>query len=67
MLTRYCVCRTKKIKYLDENMGALNVKLTKEEVRLIRDAVESAGETSGDRYPELMQKVNFMDTPPLKT
>lgn len=48
-------------------MGALNVKLTKEEVRLIRDAVESAGETSGDRYPELMQKVNFMDTPPLKT
>ena len=46
-------------------MGALDVKLSKEEIQTIRQAVESAGETSGDRYPENMQKMNFMDTPPL--
>ena len=57
--------RTKKIKYLEENMGALDVRLTDAEVKTIRDAVESAGKTSGDRYPEMMMKVNFMDTPPL--
>ncbi len=55
---------TKMIKYLEENMGFLNVKLTQEENKEIRDAVEAA-ETHGDRYPEIMQKVCFMDTPPL--
>lgn len=58
---------TKKIKYLEENMGALDVKLTKAEDGEIREAVESAGETSGDRYPGVMQNVCFMDTPPLET
>ena len=57
---------TKKIKYLEENMGALDVKLTKEENQTIRDAVENAGETSGPRYHDNMMKVVFMDTPPLK-
>ncbi|KAJ9639106.1 hypothetical protein H2204_004014 [Knufia peltigerae] len=53
---------TKKIKYLDDNMGALNVKLTPEENREIRKAIESA-EVSGSRYPPFMQAYNFMDTP----
>lgn len=56
---------TKKIKYLEENMGALNVNLTVQEDKEIRDAVESA-ETQGDRYPGAMQAVCFMDTPPLE-
>ena len=47
-------------------MGALNVKLTEEEIQTIREAVEGAGETSGARYHEVMQQVNFMDTPPLE-
>ena len=57
--------RTKKIKYLEENMGALDVKLSTEEIKAIREAVESAGETSGQRYPENMLRLNFMDTPEL--
>lgn len=57
---------TKRIKYLEDNMGALNVKLTAQEDKEIKDAVEAA-ETHGDRYPALMQKVCFMDTPPLET
>ena len=42
---------TKKIKYLEENLGALNVKLTDEENDEIRKAVERA-EVHGERYPE---------------
>ena len=56
---------TKKIKYLEENMGALNVKLTEKEDREIRRSVEAA-EVHGDRYPGVMQAVCFMDTPPLE-
>lgn len=56
---------TKKIKYLEENMGALNVKLTKEEDKEIRAAVEAA-EIHGDRYPESAMATLFADTPALK-
>ena len=55
---------TKKIKYLEENMGALEVKLTKEEEQEIRKAVEAA-EVHGDRYPEAMMGRLFGDTPEL--
>ena len=55
---------TKKIKYLDENMGALNVKLTEEEVKDIRTVVESA-EVHGERYSDRMLGACFRDTPPL--
>jgi aryl-alcohol dehydrogenase-like predicted oxidoreductase len=40
---------TKRVKYLEDNLGALNVKLTPDELRQI-DAVVPAA--SGDRYPE---------------
>ena len=56
---------TKRIKYLEENMGALDVVLSEKEDKGIRKEVEKA-ETSGDRYPGLMQGVCFMDTPPLE-
>ena len=55
---------TKKIKYLEENMGALNVKLTKEEDQQIRKVVEAV-DIQGARYPEAMAKSLFGDTPPL--
>lgn len=55
---------TKKIKYLEENMGALNVKLTKAENEEIRDLVEKA-EVHGARYPEAMMSRLFADTPAL--
>jgi len=56
---------TKKVKYLEENMGALKVKLTEEEKKEIRRAVEGA-EVHGERYPEMMAKSLFGDTPELK-
>lgn len=56
---------TKKIKYLEENLGALEVKLSKEEEKEIRDMVEGA-EVHGGRYPEQMMAHLFADTPELK-
>ena len=56
---------TKKLKYLEENLGALDVKLSEDEDREIRQAVEKA-EVVGERYPEGMVTKLFADTPPLK-
>lgn len=56
---------TKKIKYLEENLAALDVKLTSSENAEIRKAVESA-EVHGQRYPEQMMGALFADTPELK-
>lgn len=56
---------TKKIKYLEENMAALDVKLTSSENAEIRKAVENA-EVHGQRYPEQMMGRLFADTPELK-
>jgi aryl-alcohol dehydrogenase-like predicted oxidoreductase len=49
---------TKRIKYLEENLGATDVRLTPEELKQI-DAVLPPGLTSGDRYhAQAMQAVN---------
>ncbi|KAF6223944.1 hypothetical protein HO133_010518 [Letharia lupina] len=56
---------TKKIKYLEENLAALEVKLTSSENADIRKAVENA-EVHGQRYPEQMMGTLFADTPELK-
>ncbi|CZT44912.1 probable IN2-2 protein [Rhynchosporium secalis] len=56
---------TKKIKYLEENVKALDVKLSKEDVEEVRKLVEGA-EVHGDRYPEAMAGHLFADTPALK-
>lgn len=55
---------TKKIKYLEENMGALKVKLTEEDVAEVRKLVDGA-EVHGSRYPEAMMSLLFADTPAL--
>ncbi|KAG7004574.1 aldo-keto reductase yakc [NADP(+)] [Physcia stellaris] len=57
---------TKKIKYLEENLGALDVKLSDGEDQEIRKAVENA-EVHGSRYPEVMMASLFGNTPPLET
>ncbi len=46
---------TKRAKYLDDNMGAVNVKLSAEELRQI-DAILPAGAASGDRYHAMAMK-----------
>ncbi|KAH6673036.1 NADP-dependent oxidoreductase domain-containing protein [Halenospora varia] len=53
---------TKKIKYLEENVGALNVELSKEEVKQIRDEIEAV-EVKGERYPPFFAAYSFADTP----
>ena len=55
---------TKKVKYLEENLGSLRVELSEGEVGEIRGAVEVCV-TAGDRYPGVMAKVCFGDTPEL--
>ncbi|KAF7855396.1 hypothetical protein EAF04_010139 [Stromatinia cepivora] len=55
---------TKKIKYLEENLGALHVQLSREEEREIRTAIEKV-EVGGARYPEGMNSSLFADTPEL--
>jgi len=48
---------TKRTKYLDENLGALQVRLTPDELGQI-DAVLPAGATSGERYaPQALQMI----------
>ncbi len=50
---------TKKRKYLEENVGALRVKLTAEDLRRI-DEVAPKGVAAGERYPAAaMQRVNL--------
>lgn len=56
---------TKKEKYLVENLGALDVKLTDDENKEIRKAVEEA-EVHGARYPERMSGALFADSPELE-
>lgn len=55
---------TKKIKYLEENVGAMDVQLTEEEERVIRKAVEGA-EVWGTRVAETLMGGLVMDTPEL--
>lgn len=47
---------TKRRNYLEENMGALNVKLTSEDIRRLDEAVPR-GAAVGDRYPEATLKL----------
>lgn len=55
---------TKKIKYLEENVGALEVRLTEAEIREVRKAVEGA-EVHGGRYPPAMAAGLFAESPEL--
>jgi len=49
---------TKRIKYLEENVGAVKVKLTSEELKQL-DAIAPKGIAAGLRYPEqMMSSVN---------
>ena len=56
---------TTNIKRFDENMGALGVKLSKDEDKEIRHLIENT-EVKGGRYPEAFSKALFVDTVPLK-
>jgi len=55
---------TTRTKNFDENIGALKVKISKEEDQEIRKAISSA-EVAGSRYPEAASGALFVDTIPL--
>ena len=54
---------TTKIERLDENLGALNIKLSSEAEKTISQACENA-EVPGARYPEAMAGALFVTTVP---
>ncbi|PVH72082.1 Aldo/keto reductase [Cadophora sp. DSE1049] len=56
---------TKKIKYLEENIGSLDVNLNSDELQEIRQLIEGA-EVHGTRYPEATMASLFADTPELE-
>ncbi|KAI0042050.1 Aldo/keto reductase [Auriscalpium vulgare] len=56
---------TRNVKYLKENLGALDLKLTTEEVEEVRKIAEKADGTLGDRYPPGMKETLFVETPAL--
>lgn len=56
---------TTRVERLEENLGALDITLSPEEEKEIRDACEKAV-VHGSRYPASGLKSLFADTPPLK-
>jgi len=57
---------TKKIKYLNENLDAVNVKLSTESIEEVRGYAEKTDHQNGLRYPEFLWIQMFVETPELK-
>lgn len=55
---------TKNLKYLEQNLGALNVEITAEDDTQIRSMIESMGGVAGERLPAGIPG-SFADTPEL--
>ncbi|KDQ10667.1 hypothetical protein BOTBODRAFT_163531 [Botryobasidium botryosum FD-172 SS1] len=59
---------TKKVKYLEENLGALHLQLTPSDMRKIREAVlDTEKNLTGAQYGAKMMEQVYQDTPPLGT
>jgi aryl-alcohol dehydrogenase-like predicted oxidoreductase len=56
---------TKRVKYLEENAAAVDVKLSDEEVEQIRQEIQKVGGVKGARYPAAMMSKCFGDSPEL--
>ncbi|KAI0063909.1 Aldo/keto reductase [Artomyces pyxidatus] len=56
---------TRNVKYLRENLGALDVQLTSDDVQDVRRIAEDADNFEEGRYPPGLQELLFADTPPL--
>ena len=55
---------TKQLQFLEENMQALQISLSQNEIDTIGSHCARL-QTMGDRYPQLMTKDLFADTPPV--
>lgn len=56
---------TKRVKYLEENMKAVDITLTKEEEAKIRQAIDNVGGSKGERYMKEASSTLFGDSPEL--
>jgi aryl-alcohol dehydrogenase-like predicted oxidoreductase len=56
---------TKRVKYLEENAAAVDVKLSDEDVQQLRKEIEKVGGSKGERYPAAMMSRCFGDSPEL--
>ncbi|KAJ7607242.1 Aldo/keto reductase [Roridomyces roridus] len=54
---------TTKLKYLEENLGATKIKLSKEDEAKVRELAVVADAQQGERYPPGFQETLFVDTP----
>lgn len=54
---------TKRLKYLEENIKAVDVHLSDGEEKEIRKIIDNVGGRKGDRYPPAMMAVLFGDSP----
>ncbi|KAI1497593.1 aldo-keto reductase [Biscogniauxia marginata] len=57
---------TKRIKYLEENAQAVDIKLSQQEEAKIRDVINGFGGSKGDRYPTAALSTLFGDSPELE-
>jgi DNA gyrase inhibitor GyrI len=55
----------KKLKYIEENVAAINIKLTSEEVQVLRQAAEVAN-IPGGQYAGAFLDVHFANSPALE-
>jgi diketogulonate reductase-like aldo/keto reductase len=55
---------TKNIKYAEENLGALKIKLDSDDIKAIRQAIAET-ELTGDQYPSVWMDALYGDTPEL--
>lgn len=60
------IAGTTKVKNLKENLGALHVKLSPDEVEEIRGLVDKVHAAQGSRYDPALAAILFADTPPLQ-
>lgn len=59
----FAIPGTKTIKYLEQNLGAVDVKISEDEDNYIRDAIEAVGGAVGNR--NVASGNMFADIPPL--
>ncbi len=60
------VVETDAMQYLEENLGALKLTLTAEDIAEVRRLAEAADKTLGDRYHSQGMALILAETPPLE-
>ena len=66
MWSRHGAHRSVRSQYLEENLNAVNVKLSKEDVEEVRKIAQQADATHGERYPLSTAHLLYAETPAWK-